>query len=106
MPGFVALVARPEKILRQKRKTRVQLFLTQDPEFCRSFDRRGAVYFKYTSREDRASCWILVGLGRFELPTSPLSGVRSNQLSYRPGVVTSRLNELDLRVQGCCFQIR
>ena len=28
----------------------------------------------------------LVGLGRFELPTSPLSGVRSNQLSYRPVV--------------------
>ena len=28
----------------------------------------------------------LVGLGRFELPTSPLSGVRSNQLSYRPEV--------------------
>ena len=28
----------------------------------------------------------LVGLGRFELPTSPLSGVRSNQLSYRPNV--------------------
>ena len=27
---------------------------------------------------------VLVGLGRFELPTSPLSGVRSNQLSYRP----------------------
>lgn len=27
----------------------------------------------------------LVGLGRFELPTSPLSGVRSNHLSYRPG---------------------
>jgi hypothetical protein len=27
---------------------------------------------------------ILVGLGRLELPTSPLSGVRSNQLSYRP----------------------
>jgi hypothetical protein len=26
----------------------------------------------------------VVGLGRFELPTSPLSGVRSNQLSYRP----------------------
>ena len=32
----------------------------------------------------------LVGLGRFELPTSPLSGVRSNQLSYRPWVI--RLN--------------
>ena len=25
-----------------------------------------------------------MGLGRFELPTSPLSGVRSNLLSYRP----------------------
>src|ERR1051326_1201460 len=30
--------------------------------------------------------WLnyLVGLGRIELPTSPLSGVRSSQLSYRP----------------------
>ena len=28
----------------------------------------------------------VVGLGRFELPTSPLSGVRSDQLSYRPDV--------------------
>ncbi len=26
----------------------------------------------------------MVGLGRLELPTSPLSGVHSNQLSYRP----------------------
>ena len=26
----------------------------------------------------------VVGLGRLELPTSPLSGVRSNHLSYRP----------------------
>ena len=26
----------------------------------------------------------MVGLGGFELPTSPLSGVRSNQLIYRP----------------------
>ena len=26
----------------------------------------------------------MVGLGGLELPTSPLSGVRSNQLSYRP----------------------
>ena len=34
----------------------------------------------------RGSCKLgkMVGLGRFELPTSPLSGVRSNQLSYRP----------------------
>ena len=28
----------------------------------------------------------VVGLGRFELPTSRLSGVRSNQLSYRPAL--------------------
>ena len=28
---------------------------------------------------------VLVGQGGFEPPTSPLSGVRSNQLSYRPG---------------------
>ena len=26
----------------------------------------------------------VVGLSRLELPTSPLSGVRSNHLSYRP----------------------
>jgi hypothetical protein len=31
----------------------------------------------------------MVGLGRFELPTSPLSGVRSNQLSYRPRLAAS-----------------
>jgi hypothetical protein len=30
------------------------------------------------------SSFVLVGLGRVELPTSPLSGVRSSQLSYRP----------------------
>ena len=32
----------------------------------------------------------MVGLGGFEPPTSPLSGVRSNQLSYRPGVTVCR----------------
>ena len=36
----------------------------------------------------------MVGLGRFELPTSPLSGVRSNQLSYRP---VKRLQARDSR---------
>lgn len=30
----------------------------------------------------------MVGLGGLEPPTSPLSGVRSNHLSYRPGVFT------------------
>src|SRR6202789_2645263 len=32
----------------------------------------------------RKSLKFMVGLGRVELPTSPLSGVRSSQLSYRP----------------------
>src|SRR5207237_4753530 len=31
----------------------------------------------------------MVGLGRVELPTSRLSGVRSNQLSYRPLVFSA-----------------
>ena len=34
----------------------------------------------------------MVGLGRVELPTSPLSGVRSSHLSYRPG---SRLRYIE-----------
>ena len=37
-----------------------------------------------TSRTPNHTPNRLVGLGRFELPTSRLSGVRSNQLSYRP----------------------
>ena len=32
----------------------------------------------------------LVGLGRFELPTSRLSSARSNQLSYEPGISGAR----------------
>ena len=36
----------------------------------------------------------VVGLGRVELPTSPLSGVRSNQLSYRP-MLAGSLAEMD-----------
>ncbi len=30
-----------------------------------------------------------MGLGRVELPTSPLSGVRSSHLSYRPALRTA-----------------
>ena len=37
----------------------------------------------------------MVGLGRFELPTSPLSGVRSNQLSYRPVLGISRIRKFE-----------
>src|SRR5690554_989025 len=39
--------------------------------------------------EAKPGCKV-VGLGRFELPTSPLSGVRSNQLSYRPNPIDPR----------------
>ena len=35
------------------------------------------------------SSFKMVGLGRIELPTSPLSGVRSSQLSYRPTLVAN-----------------
>ena len=34
----------------------------------------------------------MVGLGRLERPTSPLSGVRSNHLSYRPGFAAQHLS--------------
>ena len=37
---------------------------------------------------------IMVGLGRLERPTSPLSGVRSNHLSYRPQAGQPRLTAL------------
>ena len=37
----------------------------------------------------RTARWM-VGLGRLERPTSPLSGVRSNHLSYRPKNVFPR----------------
>ena len=40
--------------------------------------------FQYISSCTTQSSAKVVGLGRLELPTSPLSGVRSNQLSYRP----------------------
>ena len=41
-----------------------------------------------------------MGLGRVERPTSPLSGVRSNQLSYRPSAVPRRRGWLPDRAQG------
>ena len=36
------------------------------------------------TREEHGDGANVVGLGRVELPTSALSGLRSNQLSYRP----------------------
>ena len=49
---------------------------------CRSDERRRAAGRK---REK------LVGLGRLELPTSPLSGVRSSHLSYRPNLLAGNI---------------
>ena len=48
-----------------------------------------------------ASDITVVGLGRVELPTSPLSGVRSNQLSYRPRF--GALTLMDVRGSGASF---
>ncbi len=43
----------------------------------------------------------LVGLGRFELPTSRLSGVRSNQLSYRPDLAPAPRAEVGAWWRRC-----
>ena len=48
------------------------------------------IYLYYLLLPPRLLTKLLVGLGRVELPTSPLSGVRSNQLSYRPVLVYGR----------------
>src|SRR5438128_3981646 len=53
--------------------------------FPADFQRLKDLDFKFAIR-NRKSKMPLVGLGRVELPTSRLSGVRSNQLSYRPPV--------------------
>ena len=36
--------------------------------------------------------YVLVGLRRLELPTSRLSGVRSNRLSYKPNLIFKHLS--------------
>ncbi len=41
-----------------------------------------------------------MGLGRFELPTSRLSGVRSNQLSYRPMNFAAKKSHTSLGVRS------
>ena len=40
----------------------------------------------------------MVGLDRLELSTSPLSGVRSNHLSYRPSTAPGRARALKGRI--------
>src|SRR5207302_3990476 len=52
-----------------------------------SFEPRASSYqtCMLIARSSQLMAAFLVGLGRVELPTSPLSGVRSSHLSYRPG---------------------
>ena len=48
----------------------------------------------------RETSWgVMVGPGRFERPTSPLSGVRSNQLSYGPGMPEIRCRMSDVSMK-------
>ena len=47
---------------------------------------------------------LMVGLNRLELLTSRLSGVRSNQLSYRPIIKAGDENRTrDNSLEGCGF---
>jgi hypothetical protein len=46
---------------------------------------------------------IMVGLGRLELPTSPLSGVRSNHLSYRPALTRFSFSVTAFCLFDCLF---
>ena len=63
--------------------------LSYSPDPMNRSDERSSIRFNRRPGASpapfRASAWSVVGLGRFELPTSRLSGGRSNQLSYRPG---------------------
>ncbi len=54
-----------------------------------------------------AELWPLnmVGLGGLEPPTSPLSGVRSNHLSYRPEVGTPNLRYARVRLSNLCWML-
>ena len=49
----------------------------------------GAWPSNYSKPRRTVASELVVGLGGFEPPTSPLSGVRSNQLSYRPILASS-----------------
>ena len=56
------------------------------------------VLFSFPVQFSKNLLEVLVGLGRLELPTSRLSGVRSNQLSYKP--ISLRLYNCSLFLTG------
>ena len=71
-----------------------QIFNCQRSRLLRCYMKTSKISFQRFFAEHSPSdffvlgfCCLMVGLGRFELPTSPLSAVRSNQLSYRPGLI-------------------
>ena len=55
----------------------------------------GAWPSNYSKPRRTEASELVVGLGGFEPPTSPLSGVRSNQLSYRPILASSAAANVD-----------
>jgi hypothetical protein len=59
------------------------------PHACKARALPTELWPQGVSAEGRASR-VVVGLGRLERPTSPLSGVRSNHLSYRPRAIEAR----------------
>ena len=61
--------------------------LSYSPEWP-SNDRKHTVRSRLPTFVERGTA---VGLARLELATSPLSGVRSNHLSYRPSAATKKL---------------
>ena len=69
-----------------------QLSYSPEPDF-RTSQRRWVVIVRTQ----------MVGLGRIELPTSRLSGVRSNHLSYRPKPIENRRGAMTVCFGGHPF---
>ena len=65
--------------------------------------RRGRV-FRYTTRRKTQISQILVGSSGLEPPTSRLSGVRSNHLSYAPNTFLVEMRRIELLTP--CLQSR
>ena len=56
---------------------------------------QGCVVLLLAPRREPREAKSMVGLGGLEPPTSPLSGARSNHLSYRPGQLSQSLGGAD-----------
>ena len=83
-PGRIEL---PTSCVQGKRSPSWAMAPKKQYKYCNFDFLQGKTDWAYANK--RLKAWRrkkqnLVGLGGFEPPTSPLSGVRSNQLSYRP----------------------